>query len=624
MGVVNYLCTFIAINLAVTIVFGLNPIMLKLERWYVAISIFIGMFVPIIPAGLGHFGKDPLLGVCWIQASNDRARMRNFVLDLYLWQLLSCAIASVAVIATLVTLFMQGRATSRALFGGDSINLDLSDTSAASEPAKPQRVGLVARLFRRRRHSHHHERTFGHLEDRFIRIAIRISGYPITLIIVNGIISVADLYMSKVGGVHSRSVYGLYVLYYFLYGGRGIFFVFVSVFIDPCLMRGLRAAWEVKREARRSVRYDVEKSSKDDFPSSEAPGIQTPYATMQDGSQAQQHTLDLSGLQMSPKAHPSSLGQDSTTVASSHLPGGRPRAASDGSMDVLQALFLSGPPEDVRQTYRATEWHAGDVGDPGTVSYGGESRRGSRRLSGPIKRFLRRASKVSSNQTEAPSSEAGEKATEEGLYVDDNKTPRPTSPQSIVVALPAGPVSPQAAQFAQSFEPPTPQFTTTFAGVPADAMPDWLDDHAHDVVAPDALEAAAAVAELERVVAPLENHTAASAGSPLAKLARIDDASRKLTRVEERVGSRTPSTASGTPHLSRAASRNESTPAERRSASLASRRASLRLGPGYLRRDSLGNGPGSPLGGTHEERRQRRERAREIAEKLYEEIEAQL
>lgn len=143
---------------------------------------------------------------------------------------------------TLVTLFMQGRATSRALFGGDSINIDLSETSAASEPSKTQRVGLVARLFRRKRHSHHHERTFGHLEDRFIRIAIRISGYPITLIIVNGIISgeqlavheeadiaVADLYMSKVGGVHSRSVYGLYVLYYFLYGGRGIFFVFVSL-----------------------------------------------------------------------------------------------------------------------------------------------------------------------------------------------------------------------------------------------------------------------------------------------------------------------------------------------------------------------------------------------------------
>lgn len=385
-------------------------------------------------------------------------------------------------------------------------------------------------------------------------------------------------------------------------------------------MRGLRAAWEVKRAARKSIPSDVEKHGKEDFPSSDAPGIHTPYATMQDPSAAQQNTLDLSGFKMSPNAQPSSLGQESVTATSSQLPGGRPRANSDGSMDVLQALFLSGPPEEEHQTWRTTEWHAGDVGDPGTVSYGGESRRGSRRLSAPIKRFLRRASKVSSNQTDAPSSDAGDKATEAGSSAG-GKTPKPTSPQSIVVPLPANTGAPQ---FTQSFPPPAPQFTTNFAGVPADAMPDWLNDEADDVVAPDALEAAAAVSELERVVAPLEHHVAVNTGSPLAALARIDDASRKLARVEERVGSRTPSTASGTPHLSRAASRNEPPQAERKSASLGSRRASLRLGPGYLRRDSFGNGPNSPLGGTHEERRQRRERAREIAEKLYEEIEAQL
>lgn len=76
--------------------------MIELERWYVGISMFLGLFVPIVPAALGHFGWDPLFRVCWIQADNDMERVRNFVLDLYLWQILSCIVASVAVIAVSV------------------------------------------------------------------------------------------------------------------------------------------------------------------------------------------------------------------------------------------------------------------------------------------------------------------------------------------------------------------------------------------------------------------------------------------------------------------------------------------------------------------------------------------
>lgn len=112
---------------------------------------------------------------------------------------------------------------------GDSLDLD------EKRPSK----GLVSRVFHRRRQSHEKEHVFGHLEDRFIRIALRISLYPVSLIIVNGIIAselqaravltpVGDLYISAAGGVHSKTVYGLYCLYYFLYGARGIFFAAVS------------------------------------------------------------------------------------------------------------------------------------------------------------------------------------------------------------------------------------------------------------------------------------------------------------------------------------------------------------------------------------------------------------
>ena len=68
-----------------------------------------------------------------------------------------------------------------------------------------------------------------------------------------------DLHISNVGGVHTKSEFHLYCLYYFLYGGRGIFFALVrpylpstldggtdiqiGLFVDPCFRKGLKAAW---------------------------------------------------------------------------------------------------------------------------------------------------------------------------------------------------------------------------------------------------------------------------------------------------------------------------------------------------------------------------------------------
>jgi hypothetical protein len=75
------------------------------------------------------------------------------------------------------------------------------------------------------------------IQTKFTKIACLISLYPVTLIVVNGFITVGDLYMSAAGGVKSRSVYALYCIYYFLYGGRGIFFALLGIFVDPCLRR---------------------------------------------------------------------------------------------------------------------------------------------------------------------------------------------------------------------------------------------------------------------------------------------------------------------------------------------------------------------------------------------------
>jgi len=79
--------------------------------------------------------------------------------------------------------------------------------------------------------------VFSQLQSKFFTIACLISLYPIALILVNGIITIGDLYISAAEGVWSKSVYALYCVYYFLYGGRGIFFAILGIFIDPCLKR---------------------------------------------------------------------------------------------------------------------------------------------------------------------------------------------------------------------------------------------------------------------------------------------------------------------------------------------------------------------------------------------------
>lgn len=101
------------------------------------------------------------------------------------------------------------------------------------------------------------ESIFIHLHNRFLNIAIMISFYPISVLIVNGIITIGDLYISAKGGVRTKGVYRLYCIYYFLYGSRGMVFACLGIFVDPCFRRvsllslvksvslsqGLRAAW---------------------------------------------------------------------------------------------------------------------------------------------------------------------------------------------------------------------------------------------------------------------------------------------------------------------------------------------------------------------------------------------
>jgi hypothetical protein len=66
------------------------------------------------------------------------------------------------------------------------------------------------------------------LQGRLAPFTLRILLYPITLLVVNVVITVSDLLVSKYKGSLPEAVYVLYTVHYILYGGRGIFLALVS------------------------------------------------------------------------------------------------------------------------------------------------------------------------------------------------------------------------------------------------------------------------------------------------------------------------------------------------------------------------------------------------------------
>lgn len=204
------------------------------------------------------------------------------------------------------------------MFGGDSINhFSLSDPHSDDDNTKHSRGHFsLTRLLTRRRKSS--DNAFGHLEDRFIRIALRVSLYPLAMIVVNTLIAAGDLYIS-INGVTTTPGYALYCVYYWFYGGRGIVFCCLALFVDPCLSKGVYAAWRIKFPSK----HDGGNSPRKDTWNSDTAGghiftgDDVPVATAID-----------------------SLGGDGPAAPQNSLQ----RADSAGSMDMLQALFASEPP----------------------------------------------------------------------------------------------------------------------------------------------------------------------------------------------------------------------------------------------------------------------------------------
>ncbi|OCF30895.1 hypothetical protein I317_01605 [Kwoniella heveanensis CBS 569] len=291
MDTVNFFVTCIAINLFLTICMGLNPIQLKLERYYIAGSITLGHLFPLIPAALRRFTWDTALGNCWTAGHGREKRTFYLLTSVYLAPIASCFVSIVCVGITLVVLFRQGRATSRALFAGSGgqlfLDKSLTDSSGSPLSTESMRSGTIGgqsqmgesdgsaeeaeaveptwiekqgekvknlvtgKGWRTVEEVYHKKTTseFNSLSDKFLGIAIKISWYPITLVFINVILI----------GRHNNAFW-FYTIYVILYGGRGTLIAGLILFIDPSLIRGVKAAW-IERKAAREPMLPVTKST---------------------------------------------------------------------------------------------------------------------------------------------------------------------------------------------------------------------------------------------------------------------------------------------------------------------------------------------------------------------------
>ncbi|WWD03864.1 hypothetical protein V865_001920 [Kwoniella europaea PYCC6329] len=398
MHVVDLLVMFIAVNLFLTINMGINPLKLRLERWYIGISIAIGYIVPLPSAATQHFGWDYALGTCWINGKGRKRRVDYLIEGIYITPIITCFVSTVCVAIVLVVLFRQGRATSRALFGGQGgkqtigdlsengmISLDplsysnstRSDTGTGTILTNPVSMvdspdtdttlfeegntatkegnnftqkrtkGGGSRLMDKTKNfvrgkgwkttKQSPQSYFHSLSDKFLSIAVKIAWYPITLLFINAVMMVGDLVIAAQGGVASHKTVWLYVIYYVMYGGRGICIAGLAIIIDPSLRRGLKAAWRERQLKKNPNILPTTTQSINPETTLSPNSNRTPYSTAFDPMS-------------------SSVGQTDSIQAHNTGNGYRSRIDSDASFDFATALaYIPDPTSIQREKERGTE-----------------------------------------------------------------------------------------------------------------------------------------------------------------------------------------------------------------------------------------------------------------------------
>lgn len=120
------------------------------------------------------------------------------------------------------------------MFRGDNLTVTASELreitmSAVSKSSSLDSPTGKVSWYRRLLGSRSGHRSHMHrLEDKLAGIALKISLYPLALLVINTVITSEDLSYNARGGLFSMGDYVFFWLHNFLYGGRGIFFALVS------------------------------------------------------------------------------------------------------------------------------------------------------------------------------------------------------------------------------------------------------------------------------------------------------------------------------------------------------------------------------------------------------------
>jgi hypothetical protein len=153
-----------------------------------------------------------------------------------------------------------------------------------------------------------------------------------------------------------------------------------------------------------------------------------------------------------------------------------------------------------------------------------------------------------------------------------------------------------------------PDYSQEFAGVPLSALPSGLNDGADDIVEPAILAQARAVDAMERMLGQPGSPSGENSPGLVERLKVVDKLQRRVDK-SSRGSSRDPTRAQ-----SRALSPDPEAPGR------SNRRPSMAARSSGGRRSSGARTPRT----ADQERRERRDRAQELAERLYDELQAQL
>ena len=204
----------------------------------------------------GKFGWDPIIKVCWLTSDNDADRLRWQISTQLAWILFTIFLTMLASVITIGHLYkhkvriykQSSRYTERLMVYAQFTSVRLLKAHAKTNSTSQKEMNSVdSAVATDRKRSGAYKGASRNLMTNveFRKIILRISIYPVVMIILNLIITIADIRISTASGIYTKLDYGIYVIYYALYGARGLFYALIAV-ADPALIRAYKV-WRGER-----------------------------------------------------------------------------------------------------------------------------------------------------------------------------------------------------------------------------------------------------------------------------------------------------------------------------------------------------------------------------------------